>query len=488
MLGAAAILLLVLLGAAGWSYRSSGRGGETIDSVAVLPFVNASGDPNAEYLSDGITESLINTLSQLPHLKVMSRDSAFMYKGKDTDARIVGQALGVRAILKGHVMQRGDTLEISAELVDARDDSHIWGQQYSRKAADIFALQGDLAKDMTSMLRVRLTGEDEKRMAKSYTTNPEAYQDYLQGLYWWNKQWGTEEGMNKAIEYFRQAVAKDPTYALAYSGLADSYILLGIDDAPKESFPNAKQAALKALALDGQLSEAHAALGKIAYLYDWDWATAENELKQAIELNPNSSGAHSAYSSYLAAIGRVGEEVQEKKQALQLDPLSLVANGDLTAALNDARRYDEAIEQGRHTVALEPNFAQGHLRLGQAYVGTKQYELGIAEFNKFATLGGSSASRWALVGSAYAAAGRRADALHALDQLLELSKTKYVSALTIARIYAGLGQEDKAFEWLEKSYEERSILLAYIKVLPEFDPLRSDPRFADLLQRMNLQP
>ena len=219
--GIAAVVLVALLAAAGWFYRSASRGGETIDSVAVLPFVNASGDPNAEYLSDGITESLINSLSQLPHLKVMSRDSAFMYKGKETDAQTVGRALGVRAVLKGRVMQRGDDLEISAELVDARDNSHIWGQQYSRKSSDIFALQEEIAKEMTTALRMRLTGEDEKRMAKSYTANPEAYQDYLKGRYWWNKR--TEEGYNKGIEYFQQAIAKDPTYALAYAGLADCY-------------------------------------------------------------------------------------------------------------------------------------------------------------------------------------------------------------------------------------------------------------------------
>ena len=225
MLGVAAVVLVAVLAGAGLFYRSR-VGGDTIDSVAVLPFVNASGNPDSEYLSDGITESLINSLSPLPHLKVMSRDSAFMYKGKDTDAHTVGQALGVRAVLKGRVRQRGDDLEISAELVDTRDNSHIWGQQYSRKTSDIFALQNDIAKEMTSMLRMHLTGEDEKRMAKTYTANPEAYQDYLKGRYWWEKR--NEEGFNKGIEYFQQAIAKDPAYALAYSGLADSYTLLAV--------------------------------------------------------------------------------------------------------------------------------------------------------------------------------------------------------------------------------------------------------------------
>src|SRR5713226_2669327 len=258
VVGIAAVLLIAAIAGAGWFYESRSNGGETIDSLAVLPFVNASADPNAEYLSDGITESLINSLSQLPHLKVMSRDSAFMYKGKDTDARTVGQALGVRAVFKGRVMQRGDNLDISAELVDARDNSHIWGQQYSRKPSDIFALQGELAKEITTMLRMRLTGEEEKRLAKRYTANPEAYQLYLKGRYWWNKRNG--EGFNKGIEYFQQAIAKDPTYALAYSGLADSYSLLSYYDlvAPKKAFPRANEAARKALEMDDTLAEAHA--------------------------------------------------------------------------------------------------------------------------------------------------------------------------------------------------------------------------------------
>ncbi|PYU20126.1 MAG: hypothetical protein DMG32_22920, partial [Acidobacteria bacterium] len=317
MLAIAAIGFLVLVGAGGWFYQSSGRGGETIDSLAVLPFVNAGGDPNAEYLSDGITESLINRLSQLPHLRVMSRDSAFMYKGKDTDARTVGQALGVRAVLKGHVMQRGDDLEISAELVDARDDSHIWGQQYRRKSTDIFALQGDLAKEMTSMLRMRLTGEEEKRMAKSYTANPEAYQLYLQGRYHGNK--GTEQELKKSVEYYREALAKDPNYALAYVGLADAYS--GFSDfylAPRQVMPQAKEAANKALELDDTLAAAHTSLAFIKIIYDWDWSGAEREVRRAIELNPNSADAHSTYAYYLARVGRTKEFALEIQRAEEL--------------------------------------------------------------------------------------------------------------------------------------------------------------------------
>jgi serine/threonine protein kinase len=329
----AAVLLAAVLAATGWFYKSRISGGETIDSVAVLPFVNASADPNTEYLSDGITESLINSLSQLPHLKVMSRDSAFMYKGKDTDARTVGQALGVRAVFKGRVMQHGDDLEISAELVDARDNSHIWGQQYSRKSSDIFALQGELAKEITGMLRMRLTGEDDKRMAKSYTANPEAYQDYLKGRYWLNK--ANEEGVNRGIGYFQQAIAKDPTYALAYTGLADSYALLGGLGLvpPKEAYPRAKEAALKALEIDDTLGEAHVSLAGIKSSYDWDMSGAEREFQRAIELNPNYATAHHRYGIALVHAGRLDEAINEVKRALELDPLSLPINRALGAVV-----------------------------------------------------------------------------------------------------------------------------------------------------------
>src|SRR5260370_10926473 len=265
-------LLVVWLTAVGWFYRFSARG--DINSVAVLPFVNASGDPNAEYLSDGITESLINSLSQLPKLKVMSRDSAFRFKGKDTDAETIGRQLGVRAVFKGRVMQHGADLEISAELVDAHDDSHIWGEQYSRKSADVFALQGEIAKEMTTALRMRLSGEDEKRMTKSYTTNPDAYQDYLKGRYWFNKR--TPDSLNKSIDFFQQAIQKDPAYALAYSGLADSYSGLVANGVvpPKDAYPKARQAALKALEIDETLTEAHVSLGQVNE-QDLDWLDAE---------------------------------------------------------------------------------------------------------------------------------------------------------------------------------------------------------------------
>jgi serine/threonine protein kinase/tetratricopeptide (TPR) repeat protein len=485
-LGIAAVLLVAVLATGGWYYKSARQGGETIDSLAVLPFVNASGNPDSEYLSDGITESLINSLSTLPHLKVMSRDSAFMYKGKDTDAHTVGQALGVRAVLKGHVTQRGDDLEISAELVDAHDNSHIWGQQYSRKASDIFALQGDLAKEMTSMLRMRLTGEDEKRMAKSATANPEAYQDYLKGLYWRYKS--TEEGYRKGIDYFQQAIAKDPTYALAYTGLADCYSSRANNGyvSPKEGYPKAKEAALKALELDDTLAEAHNSLAFIKTDYDWDWSGAEREFQRAIELNPSYALAHSEYGLHLHGMGRFEESIAEGKRSVELDPLSLLDNRLLGQSFYFARQYDQAIEQFRKTLELDPNFPGTHRYLGGAYLQKSMYKEGIAEIEKELVISPGNTLALSYLGYGYAVTGRRAEAQKALDQLNEVSKQKFVPAAYRAVIYAGLVEKDKAFEWLEKGYEER--LLLAIKVDPVHDPLRSDPRFADLLRRMNLQP
>ncbi len=441
------------------SDASARYGGD--EFLVVLPFVNAGGDPNAEYLSDGITESLINSLSQLPHLKVMSRDSAFMYKGKDKDARTVGQELGVRAVFKGRVMQQGDDLEISAELVDARDDSHVWGQRYNRKLADVFALQDDVAKEMTTALRMRLTGEEEKRMAKTYTANPEAYQDYLKGRFWWNKR--TDEGLNKGIEYFQQAIAKDPTYALAYSGLADCYSLLSDYGfvAPKEAYPRAKEAALKALQLDNTLAEAHISLAFVSALYDWDWSGGENEFRRAIELNPSYATAHQWHAIALATMGRSEEAIAEQKRALELDPLSLIINRVLGQVLYAARQYDQAVEQLRKTLELDPNFALAHGYLGMAYVQKSMYKEGIAEIEKELVI--FPGDTWALsgLGYGYAIGGRKAEAQKVLDQLNELSKQKYVPALDRVRIYAGLGEKDKAFEWLKKSYEERSIAIFF---------------------------
>jgi serine/threonine protein kinase/tetratricopeptide (TPR) repeat protein len=484
----AAVALVGLLAVAGWFYRFAGQG-ETIDSLAVLPFANGSGDPNAEYLSDGITESLINSLSALPNLKVMSRESAFRYKGKETDAKTVGGALGVRAVFEGRVTQRGGRLAISAELIDARDNSHIWGQQYNREASDIFVLQEEIAKEITTSLRLRLTGEEEKRLATRYTANPEAYQDYLKGRYWWNKR--TEEGLHRAIEHFQQAIAKDPTYALAYAGLADSYNLLAYYGfvAPKEGYSRAREAALKALEIDDSIAEAHTSLVFVKTFYDWDWAGAERESQRAIAINPRYATAHQWYGDALIQMGRLQEAIAEEKRAVELDPFSLVINRDLGDVLNLAQQYDQAIEQYRRTLELAPNFITVHSGLGSAYLHKSLYKEGIAEFEKELANSPHSAYALAGLGYAYAVSGRRSEAQKVLDHLNQLSRQEYVPAVYRAQIYVALGDKDKAFECLEKSYEDRSIAsLAEIKVDPQFDPLRSDPRFQDLLRRMGLPP
>jgi TolB-like protein/DNA-binding winged helix-turn-helix (wHTH) protein/Tfp pilus assembly protein PilF len=486
-LGIAAIAVVAFLAAASWFYKFATRG-EAIDSLAVLPFVNANADPNSEYLSDGITESLINSLSQLPNLKVMSRDSTFRYKGKEANAQTVGRELGVRAIFKGRVTQRGDTLNISAELIDARDSRHIWGQQYDRKLADMVALRDEIAREMASALRRRLTGAEEKRLTKSYTANPEAYQDYLKGRFWWNKQ--TEEGYKKGIEYFQQAIAKDPAYALAYSGLSDCYSSLADGFIPpNEGYLKAKDAALRALELDDTLAEAHSSLALIKSSYDWDWSGADKEIRRAIELNPSYMDAHGLHAVVLWQTGRLDEAIAETKRTLELDPLSLDNNVTLGLEFFLARQYDKAIEQEGKVLELDPNFILAYYFRGVSYLKKSMYKEGMVDFEKGVAISPDDAVALTGLGYGYAVTGRSAEAQTVLDKLTSLSKQKYVGAIFMAKIYTGLRQQEKAFEWLEKAYEDRSIVsVGFIKTNPMFDPLRPDPRFADLLRRTNLQP
>ena len=392
-------------------------------------------------------------------------------------------------MLEGRVMQRGDSLAISTELVDARDNSHIWGQQYTRNAADVFAVQEEIAKEMTAALRMRLSGEDEKRMTKSYTANPEAYQLYLQGRYWQNKR--SLEGYHRSIEYFQQAIEKDPTYALAYSGLADAYSGLpgsGLA-APNETIPKAKEAARKALEMDDTLAEAHTSLAIIETQYDWDWGGGEKEFQRAMELNPNYAYAYQSYGLVLRETGRLEEALQKYKRALELDPLSVSVNRDLGYTFYDARQYDQAIEQERKTLELDPNYAQAHSVLGRAYLQKAMFGEGIAEFEKELLTSPGGTTGLPDLGRAYALAGRKAEAQKVLDRIFTLSKQEYLLPKNVAAFYAALGEKDKAFEWLEKAYQERSLGFGLsMKSSPVYDPLRSDPRFADLLRRMNLQP
>ncbi|HEV8132938.1 MAG TPA: hypothetical protein VGQ81_16945, partial [Acidobacteriota bacterium] len=452
------------------------------------PFANASADPNTEYLSDGLTESLINNLSQLPKLRVMARSTVFRYKGKEADPQKVGQDLHVRAVLSGRLLQRGDTLVVRAELMDVAKGSQLWGGEYNRKTADVFALQEDLSKEISEKLRLRLSGEQKQRLTKRYTENAEAYQLYLKGRYHWNKL--SPEGSQKAIEYFQQAIDKDPAYALAYAGLAESYNHLSFWTVlpPREVMPKSKAAALKALAIDDRLGEAHVALGWASFTYDWDWPAAAKHFEQALALNPASSNAHARYAFYLGARGRFDEALAEAKRALDLDPATPATDHVPAVQLSFARQFDQAIEQCRNTQEMDPNFSPTYFVLGHAYAAKGMYREALREFEKYAALTSGSPLALAYLGYAHALLGERSQAFRVVDELRAASKQRYVPAVSFALVYVGLGEKDLAFIWLEKAYEERTNFLAYLKVQATWDPLRSDPRFADLLRRIGLPP
>src|SRR5713226_8847351 len=481
--GGIALAALLALGAWFAVFRTRG---EAIDSVAVLPFVNVSADPQTEYLSDGITESVINNLSQLRSLRVMARSTVFRYKGKEADPQKVGQDLHVGAVLTGRLKERGDTLVIQAELVDVSKGTQLWGEQYNRKLADILAVQEEISREISEKLRLRLTGEEKTRMAKRPTENIEAYQLYLKGRYYWNKR--TEEGFRRAIVYFSEATEKDPNYALAHAGLADSYIVLGYFSLlpAKEAYAKAREAATRALELDETLGEAHNALATAKADYDWDWPGAEREFRRAIELNPGYAITHQWYGRMLSELGRHEEALAEIKRAQQLDPLSLIINAVSGRILLYAGRDDLAIEQLRKTLEIDPNFAHAHQFLGYAYVRKGMFGEAIAEFQRAITLSPNFTQYQAGLGHAYARAGKSAEARKLLSELKEHSKRRYVSWCDFAAIYAGLGEKDQAFACLERAYAQRDARLVELKVDARLDPLRADPRFKDLLRRVGL--
>ena len=490
-------MLIIVLGAS--AYFQFARSDTTIDSLAALPFVNVDADPNTEYLSDGITESLINSLSQLQNLKVISFSSVSRYRGQQIDPQAVARELGVRALLVGKVTQRGDDLIVSAELVDTRDNSHIWGEQYNRKLSGLLALQKEISREISDKLRLRSSGEQKERLTKHYTENTEAYQLYLKGRYHWNK-W-TPEGWQKSIEYFQQAIDKDPSYALAYVGVSNAYYALGFFDVmlPREAWPKAEDAAAKALEIDDTLGEAHAALGSVKYLYDWDWAAAERELKRAIELNPNDEVAHTLYAYYLHSVGRGDEGLAEMKRAYELDPLSIRINfglGDMLAFAHAHRQYDQAIEQFRKLIELEPaqwTLGAAYWHLAAVYEKKGMYPEAIAEYQKGMNLSGESYLAAALE-QAYKRSGfseaKRVVTKMRLEKMIEASKRERLPPLPFAFIYADLGEKEQAFEWLEKAYQEHSSTLVHLGdgMVCTCDALRSDPRFADLLRRIGLPP
>ncbi|HEY3132941.1 MAG TPA: winged helix-turn-helix domain-containing protein [Acidobacteriota bacterium] len=483
-------ILAALVAVASIVYFANSR--EAIDSIAVLPFVNASGDPDIDYLSDGITESLISNLSRLPNLKVMSRSSVFRYKVSNPQAHppdplAVGRELKVRAVLTGRIVQRGDNLTIGLELVDARDNHQLWGEQYHRKLSDVLAVQADISREISGKLRLKLSGAQNERLARHSTQNTDAYQLYLKGRYFWNKRTG--EGLEKSIGYFKQAVDRDPNYALAYAGLADSYAVLGVYEAlpPRELFPKAKEAVTHALEIDDTLAEAHASLANAIQNYDWDWAAAEREYRRSIELSPNYATARQWYALYLDAMGRTDEAIAQIRKAQELDPLSMVIAANLGLIFYHGRHYDRAIEECRKALELDSAFSRAHWYLGLAYAQQLRFEEAIAEFQQ-AARSGDVTFPLATLGHAYARAGRREEAQKVLSELMAASKQRYISPYAVATVYIGLGDKDRAFEWLEKAYQDRSEVFVWLKVEPLLDDLRPDPRFAGLMRRVGLAP
>jgi serine/threonine protein kinase/Tfp pilus assembly protein PilF len=493
-LAAAAIAIAVTVAAYYFYFAKSGEfigSSEVINSVAVLPFVNASGDPNTEYLSDGISDSVINSLSRLPQMRVISLNSVLRYKGKQVDPQAVGRELNIRAVLMGRMTQRGEDLTISAELVDVRDSRRLWGVQYNRKLSDILAVQEEIAREISEGLRLRLSGEEKKLLAKRYTENSEAYLLYSLGNYYFRQN--TKEAFEKAIESFEQAIKIDPNYALAYAGLATTYQFMGSRGfaPPKEYEQKVEWAALKALQLDDTLAEAHVSLGLYKML-NFDWAGAEKEVKRALELDPNSSQANAAYAIYLRNVRGADKALPYAIRASELD--SSPRPGEPAFAYFLARQYDKAIELYRKNLEKRPDNAHIHILLGEAYVAKGMPAEGVAMMQKGVALDATldkTPERWdryPMLAYAYAVAGRRNEALKILDEQHRLTKQRDVSPYNFAIIYTGLGDKDRAFEWLTKCVEQRTLIISHLKSRPLFDPLRSDPRYRELLRRMNLEP
>jgi eukaryotic-like serine/threonine-protein kinase len=480
------VLALIALAAFLWRGRIAQK---EISSVAVLPFVNTSNDPNTEYLSDGITESLINDLSQVPNLAVMSRASVFHYKGRDADPQTVARDLKVEAVVTGRIVQRGDQFIISSELIDARTNHNLWGDRYDRKLSDLLAVQEDIAGAIAAKLRERLGGEPKKQVAKSGggTNNPEAYQLYLKGRYYWEKR--TPEALERSKDYFNQAIAKDPTYGLAYVGLANYYnVVAEYSPVPEsEAAPNAQAAAEKALAIDNSLAEAHAALAA-AHWSSLEFAAAETEFQRALELNPKFANAHHWYGLFLCWQARHLEGIPQLRRAVELDPLNLQYNANLGSALADSGQYEDGVQQLNRTLEMDPSFGQAHFSLSRAYRRVGKYDLWLDEWKKAATLYhdqeelaiAEEASR------AYRRSGLRGAASREVEMRKQLAKRRYEDPAGIAYCYAELGDKEETFAWLDTALAEKSDGLQRIKIVRAMDPWHSDPRYIELLKKMGL--
>ena len=465
---------------------SSGSQRRALESIAVMPFTNLSGDPDTEYLSDGIAESIIHSLSRLPNLRVMARSTLSRYKGREVDPQAVGEELKVRAVLTGRVFHRGESLVVKTELVDVRDGSQMWGENYSRKFDDILALEEEISREISGKLRLKVTGEDAERLTRRATESPEAYRLYLKGLFFWNKR--TADGLRKGIELFQQSIELDPEYALAYAGIAHSYNQLGFYQylPPQEAFPRAKAAASRALELDASLGEARAVLAVSRFWYDRDWPGAEEEFRRAIAASPDFVHGHHFYGIFLTAMERFEEGFVELRRAQEQDPLSLPARASLGFCLYLARRYDDSIAELEKILEMDSTFAVAHNLLTWNYVQKQTWAEAIESAKRAVEFSGRDTLRLSSLGACLAASGRQAEAEAILAELAEVSPRRYVSAAQIAFVHAALGQPNLAFEWFDKALAERAWGLVLLKVDPRVDPLRADPRFADLLRRVGL--
>jgi len=477
--------ILIVGGFFGYRYFAWANTRE-IRSIAVLPFQNRNSDADTEYLSDGLAESLIYRLSQIPDLKVSPRSSVFRYKGLDPDAEKVGDELGVDAVMSGRLVQRGENLTISVDLVDVRNKRTLWGEQFERKISDLLATQREIASAITEKLQLKLSGSDTKGVTKQYTSSNEAYQLYLKGCFYWNKR--TTESLAKSVELLTAATEKDPNFALAYAGLADSYVVASTytGERATETMPKAKLYAMKAIELDPTLAEPHAALGLAKWANDWDQAGAETEFRRAIELNPNYPTAHQWYSRHLRSIGRTDEGLEEIQKAVGLDPLSLIFINNVAEVYIDQGKLDAAYNECQRIIELDPNFWAVYQTLVWVYVKQGKYDEALVAAPKGVELSNRSNSSLAEIGYVYGKLGRTNDAQAVIRELEERYAAKTADGTDIAEVYVGLGDKDRAFEWLEKAFGYRSFRLATLRVSPLLDPLHDDPRWKDLTQRVGV--
>ncbi len=486
---AVAALLAVLFGARPslWHERLFGIGKPPIRSVAVLPLENLSGNPAEDYFADGMTEALITDLAKVRALRVISRTSVMRYKATRKPLPEIARDLNVDAVVEGAVVRSGDRVRITAQLIHAPTDRHLWAEEYNRDLRDILSLQNEVAAAIAREVRVTLTPEEQAGLASRPPVNLAAYEAYLKGRYFWNQR--TEMGLRKGIEFFQQAIQLDPTNALAHSGLADSYTGLGYLSymAPKDAFPQAKAAATRALELDPTLAEPHASLAYARLYYDWDWTGAEHEFQRALALNPNYATGHHWYSVYLTAMGRPQEALAEIERARHLDPLSLIVNTDVGFEAYYSGKYDQAISQLRSVLATNPNFPLAHFWLGRAYQQKAMYEQAVTEFQQAESVMRDWPVALAALGNVHGLSGKTREARSLLERMKSLSREKFVTSYGVALVYAGLGGTDQAFAWLEKAYGERSHWLVWLKLDPRVR-IRSDPRFADLVRRTGLPP